>query len=175
MTRPVLIVPGYQGSGPTHWQTLWEQALPDARRVVMPDWEHPEPVGWIAALAAAVAACAEAPILVGHSLGCIAIVRWALQPTAPIHGALLAAPADVDRPGGLEALRPFGPIPQQRLPFPTILAASANDVFMTHDRAVALAEAWGVRRVDLGEVGHLNVASGHGPWIRGEELLAELR
>ena len=46
---------------------------------------------------------------------------------------------------------------------------------MTHDRAVALAEAWGARRVDLGEVGHLNVASGHGPWKQGEALLAELR
>lgn len=173
--RPVLLVPGYQGSGPGHWQTLWEAALPQATRVEMPDWEHPEPEGWLAALAAAVAACAEAPILVGHSLGCITIVHWALRHAAPIHGALLAAPADVERPGGLEALRAFGPIPQRTLPFPTILAASANDVFMTHDRAVALGQAWGARRVDLGAVGHLNVASGHGPWIRGVELLAELR
>lgn len=175
MTRPVLIVPGYQGSGPTHWQSLWESALPEARRVVMPDWEHPEPEGWIAALDAAVAACTEPPLLVGHSLGCIAIVHWALGHPRPIHGALLVAPADVERPGGLEALRPFGPIPQDRLPFPAILAASANDGFMTHARAVALAEAWGARRVDLGAVGHLNVASGHGLWKQGEALLAELR
>ena len=143
--RPVLIVPGYQGSGPGHWQTLWEEALPEARRVQMPDWEHPELEGWVAVLDAAVAACAEAPILVGHSLGCIALVHWAQRHARAIHGALLAAPADVERPGGLEALRPFGPIPQRRLPFPAILAASANDVFMTHDRAVALAGAWGAR------------------------------
>ena len=149
--------------------------MPEASRVEMPDWDHPEPEGWIAALDVAVAACAEAPILVGHSLGCIALVHWALRQAAPIHGALLAAPADVERPGGLEALRSFGPIPQRSLPFPAILAASANDVFMTHDRAVTLARAWGVRRVDLGSVGHLNFASGHGPWNQGEGLLAELR
>jgi predicted alpha/beta hydrolase family esterase len=28
--------------------------------------------------------------------------------------------------------------------------------------------------VDLGEVGHLNPASGHGPWPRAEDLLREV-
>ncbi|WP_437286614.1 alpha/beta hydrolase [Sorangium sp. So ce406] len=37
-----LIVPGYTGSGPRHWQTLWEQKLAPARRAEMPDWDHPD-------------------------------------------------------------------------------------------------------------------------------------
>ena len=32
MTR-YLILPGWQGSGPDHWQTHWQRLLPDARRV----------------------------------------------------------------------------------------------------------------------------------------------
>jgi predicted alpha/beta hydrolase family esterase len=35
---PILIIPGYQNSGPDHWQSLWEDMLPDARRVEMPSW-----------------------------------------------------------------------------------------------------------------------------------------
>lgn len=41
MTSPVLIIPGWGDSGPTHWQTLWERANPAFRRVVQRDWEYP--------------------------------------------------------------------------------------------------------------------------------------
>ena len=37
-----------------------------------------------------------------------------------------------------------------------------------------LARSWGSRLVDLGEVGHLNPASGYGEWPRAEALIAEL-
>ena len=42
------------------------------------------------------------------------------------------------------------------------------------ERVVELARAWGSRVVDLGDVGHLNPASGYGPWLRGENLIHEL-
>jgi predicted alpha/beta hydrolase family esterase len=72
-------------------------------------------------------------------------------------------------------LRGFGPIPRRRLPFPAILAASSDDPFLAPARAQALATDWGARFVDLGPCGHLNPASGHGPWPRGEALLSEFR
>jgi len=37
----VLTVPGLDGSGPTHWQTLWEERDARARRVEMGDWPSP--------------------------------------------------------------------------------------------------------------------------------------
>jgi predicted alpha/beta hydrolase family esterase len=172
---PILIVPGYQNSGPGHWQSLWEASLGDATRVEMPNWDFPHKVDWVEALDDAIADCTEPPILVGHSLGCLAIVHWAGSHDREIRGALLAAPADVERPDGLELLRPFGPVPRYRLPFEAIVAASSDDPFLAPARARALAADWGARFVDLGPCGHLNQASGHGPWPRGEALLAEFR
>lgn len=172
---PILIVPGYQNSGPGHWQTLWEDTLPGVRRVEMPSWEYPVRGEWVEALDTAIAEAGEAPILVGHSLGCLAIVHWAAEHQREVRGALLAVPADVERPDGLEILRPFGPIPRHRLSFPSIVASSSDDPFMPLERARGFAADWGARFVELGPCGHLNRTSGHGPWPRGEAMLAELR
>lgn len=171
----ILLVPGYENAKPGHWQRLWEDAMPGARCVEMPSWDHPVRGEWVTALDEAIAASEEAPLLVGHSLGSLTIVLWAQDHDRPVRGALLAAPADVERPGGLELLRPFGPIPRRRLPYPSVVAASSDDPFMGLERARALAVDWGARFVDLGPCGHLNRTSGHGPWPRGEALLAELR
>ena len=170
----ILIVPGYQNSGPGHWQSLWEGSLRDAKRVEMPNWDFPRKVEWVEALDEAIADCTEPPLLVGHSLGCLVIAHWAEDHDREIKGALLATPTDPERPGAPPALRGFAPIPRVRLPFEAILAASADDAHMSLSRARSLAADWGARFVDLGPCGHLNLASGHGPWPRGEGLLSEL-
>ena len=109
------------------------------------------------------------------------VVHWAQRHRRPIHGALLATPADLESP--LPAGYPttaqlqqngWLPIPRARLPFPSIVAASTNDPLARYDRVAALARDWGSRLVDLGEVGHLNPAAGYGPWPRAEELIREL-
>jgi hypothetical protein len=38
----------------------------------------------------------------------------------------------------------------------------------------ALAEAWGSRFVNLGNVGHLNPAAGYGRWPQAEQFIREL-
>jgi predicted alpha/beta hydrolase family esterase len=171
---PVLLVPGYQNSGPGHWQSLWEGTRGDARRVEMPNWDFPHLPDWVEALDDAIAACGEPPLLVGHSLGCLTIVHWAAGNPREVRGALLAAPADVERPDTLEVLRGFAPIPRRALPFSALVAASSDDPFMALDRARDLAGDWGARFVDLGPCGHLNAASGHGEWPLGQALLLEL-
>ena len=60
------------------------------------------------------------------------------------------------------------------LPFPSIVAASRNDPLCRFHRACDMAFAWRSRFVDLGDVGHLNPASGYGEWPRAEELIGEL-
>jgi predicted alpha/beta hydrolase family esterase len=98
-----------------------------------------------------------------------------------VQGALLAAPPDFDTamPEGyptLDALRAAGwlPVPRARLPFTSIVAGSRNDPLASYDRVAGLARDWGSELVDLGEVGHLNPASGYGEWPRAEELIARL-
>jgi len=114
VNRPVFLVPGWQNSGPGHWQSLWESQVADARRVEMPNWDFPRRWEWTGALDDALALHLRfdgaPPVLVGHSVGCLAIVHWAAQHQRPIHGALLVAPADVERDEAPEELRDFAPI-----------------------------------------------------------------
>jgi hypothetical protein len=61
-----------------------------------------------------------------------------------------------------------------RLPFPSIVVASADDSFYTMARATAFAAAWGSRLVTVDRGGHINAEAGFGPWPEGRRLLAEL-
>jgi len=42
---------------------------------------------------------------------------------------------------------------------------------MRYDRARVLSSMWEAELVDLGNAGHINVASGHGPWPEGRLLV----
>lgn len=66
------------------------------------------------------------------------------------------------------------PVPRTPLPFPSVVAASSDDPLGSAVRVARLAECWGSRLVRLGAVGHLNPASGYGPWPRAEELIREI-
>ena len=65
-------------------------------------------------------------------------------------------------------------MPRERLPFPSIVAASRNDPLGSFERVAALAESWGSRLDDLGAVGHLNPASGYGNWPAAATYMHEL-
>ncbi len=54
------------------------------------------------------------------------------------------------------------------------VSTSTNDPYLEVERARDLAHDWGSRLHVLGARGHINVASGFGPWFEGEALLAEL-
>ncbi len=117
-------------------------------------------------------------ILAAHSLGCLAVAWWAeLSPQPygwPVAGALLVAPADVDRADAPEALKGFAPSPRTPLPFPSILVASQDDPWISIERAHSLAVDWGSHFVDAGPQGHINAASGLGWWQEGQELLGRV-
>ncbi|MFB6890426.1 RBBP9/YdeN family alpha/beta hydrolase [Kitasatospora sp. NPDC056327] len=175
-----LVLPGYQSSGPAHWQSRWEAADPASFvRVEQADWDFPDPEDWVARLDAAVAAAAaDGPVvLVAHSLGCVTVARWAAGApagrTAAVRGALLVAPADIDR-ADVPALLGFRPVALARLPFPAVVVSSTDDPWVTPDRARHFAGAWGARHVEPGAFGHLNSDSGLGDWPLGRELLAGL-
>jgi predicted alpha/beta hydrolase family esterase len=171
---PVLILPGWGDSGPKHWQSLWQQANPAFRRVVQRDWEYPIRAEWVETLAREIRAAERPPVIVAHSLGCVAVAHAVSAAPLAIHGALLVAPPDVEHPDFPPVIEGFAPIPRARLPFPSIVVVSRNDPHTAFERAQALAGAWGSRLVDAGNSGHINTDAGFGPWPLGETLLAEL-
>lgn len=170
--RPILTLPGLWNSGPQHWQTHWEAKHPEWRRVLQRDFERPDRDEWVATLDEAIRACEEKPILAAHSLGCSLVVQWARATGGDgIAGAFLVAPSDVELPTYPVDPGAFAPIPLLPLPFPSVVVASTNDEYVTVDRAGQFADAWGSRLVLIGDAGHINGASGHGPWPEGEQLL----
>jgi predicted alpha/beta hydrolase family esterase len=173
--HPVITVPGWTGSGPGHWQTLWELRDPLIRRVEQADWNNPVAAAWVARLDEAVRAAPAPPVLVAHSLGCLTVVHWAAATrSARAAGALLVAPPDVERAGAPRPLRSFAPVPMAPLPFPAVVVASRDDPFATVERASGWADAWGAELVDVGQAGHLDTASGVRDWPKGRSLLASL-
>nr|WP_288500089.1 alpha/beta hydrolase [uncultured Pseudomonas sp.] len=174
-----LIVPGWQGSGDDHWQSHWQRSLPNSARVEQLDWLAPRREEWVAALERQIAADPRPAILIAHSLGCVTVASWAAQAaTAAIRrarGALLVAPADVERANCPEALRNFAPIARQTLPFPSQLVGSDNDSAASAARAIELARDWGSEVAILSGAGHINVKSGHQRWDQGFAYLFRLQ
>lgn len=172
MPPRVLIVPGYTGSGPRHWQTLWQRDHPEYERVEQDDWDHPDAAAWTKALDARLRASSTPAILVAHSLGCITVALWASSTRGGgVAAALLVAPADADRPDAPYHRAGFSPVPLAPLPFRSIVVASRNDPVTRFDRAAAFAAAWGSELHDAGDAGHLATADGYGAWPEGERLL----
>ncbi len=171
----VLILPGWQNSGPHHWQSRWEAAH-GYTRVEQHDWAWPLRGDWITRLEDVVTAAEGPVVLVAHSLGCILAAAWASlsQSAHRVQGALLVAPGDIEQPDAPPALRNWSPIPLQRLPFSSVLVASRNDPYCRFERAQHLAQAWGARLVDVGDAGHINGPSGLGDWPAGHAHLQAL-
>lgn len=171
----ILTVPGWNGSGPKHWQTIWEQENPSFQRINQANWFHPQREDWVAELDRAIRSSTDPVIVVAHSLGCIALAHWAQQPGNYVAGAMLVAPpwfgSATDCP---QEIAEFFPAPLKRLPFPSWLVASQNDPYIAFPVAERLANAWGSQLINAGLVGHINSESGHGAWPEGQALLREI-
>jgi predicted alpha/beta hydrolase family esterase len=181
----VLIVPGLRDHVPQHWQALLQIRLEGQSRKV----RSVPPMGRanldcetrVAAIEREVRAIDGPVVAVAHSGGCVMLAHWVRMSGRRLWGALLATPPDFEEamPAGypsLDELRAGGwlPVPRHRLPFPSIVAASRNDPLGRYERVSELAHDWGSRLVDLGEVGHLNPASGFGTWHSAEEFINQI-
>jgi len=177
----VLIVPGLRDHVAEHWQTLLAARLPRVRMVEPMGREDLDCVRRVRAIEREANAIEGPLLLVAHSGGVIMVAHWAKRTQRTVHGALLATPPDFERPmpdgyPTIDALRVGGwlPVPLSRLPFRSVVAASRNDPLGSFDRVAGMARDWGSGLVDLGEVGHLNPASGYGDWPGADLLIAEL-
>ncbi|HSV61265.1 MAG TPA: alpha/beta hydrolase [Variovorax sp.] len=177
----VLIIPGLRDHVDAHWQTLLAAKLPRVRTVPPMGREDLDCAGRVEAIEREAQAIKGPLVLVAHSGGVVMAVHWARQTQRPVLGALLATPPDFERsmPAGYPSLDDLDkggwlPVPRERLPFASIVAASRNDPLGQYERVADLAACWGSKLVDLGDVGHLNPASGFGPWPRAEQLIADV-
>ena len=168
----VLILPGWQKSGPAHWQSRWE-VLHGFERVQQHDWSHPLRGDWMVQLEEAVLADARPAALVAHSLGCQLVASWAAhsRQAGRISAALLVAPPDTARSDMPPQLASWRAITRQRLPFPARVVYSSDDPFCAVDRAQQMAADWGAPALCWGAAGHLNADSGLGDWPEGLDLL----
>lgn len=173
--RNTLLLPGWQNSGPDHWQSRWE-ALHGYHRVEQHDWMRPLRGDWSARLEETVADADGPVLLVAHSLGCILTAWWAAHSrhTQRVAGALLVAPPDIERDDNRQQIPGWAPVARQRLPFRSILVASSDDPFGSLEGASRLAADWGADFVSLGPKGHINADSGLGDWEEGHVLLLSL-
>ena len=174
-----LVVPGLRDHVAQHWQTLLAARLEDAGRPV----RTVPPMGRddlsCAARVEAIereAHAIDGPlVIVAHSGGCIMVAHWARRTRRAVQAALLATPPDFETPmpdgyPTLDALERrrlaagaarAAAVPQHRRREPQRSARRPSSA------SPRMARAWGSRLVDLGEVGHLNPASGYGAWPHG--------
>lgn len=177
--RPIYLLPGWQDSGPGHWQTLWETLHGD-QRVVQSDWDRPLRGDWMARLDEVLINDARLDttpaLLAAHSLGCLLVAAWAAHSrhTARVAGALLVAPPDTERADMPAVLRPWAPIHRQPLPFPSLAVISQDDPYGDAAKMAPIARGWGAQVHEAGPRGHLNADSGLGDWPQGRAWLMSL-
>ncbi|KUR74331.1 alpha/beta hydrolase [Novosphingobium sp. FSW06-99] len=181
----ILLVPGLHNSGPGHWQTIWEERLPHARRVDLGLWDDPHRNTWVGKLALAIGRAERPVVLVAHSLGCHVVAWWAEYEAAfnaavraaelsLVVGALLVAPPEVEENPVDRRLTRFAPVPTSRFPFPTIVVASRDDPYASTGQVLRMARRWGAQFADAGAIGHVNARSGIGDWQFGLDQLRRL-
>lgn len=174
--HPVVIVPGIYDSGPEHWQSRWQTEFADARRIEPASFDRPVLADWIHALDAAIATCTTPPVLIAHSLGCLATLAWAARRPVPEQATaiMLVAvpdPGSAPFPAAASSVTDVRPAP---LAVPSLVVASTDDPYGSLDYATGVAAASGAELHIVGALGHINADSGLGDWPQGRRLLAEL-
>lgn len=168
-------IPGLGNSGPDHWQTFFEKNNDNFQRINQQEWDAPNCSNWIETIDKALAPYDPSTVvLIGHSLGCSTIAHWAVKYKRKIKGALLVAPSDLEAPQYTFPATGFAPIPLAKIPFKTIVVASADDPWISLERAEYFASYWGSQFINIGNAGHINTASGHKEWKEGLAILKTL-
>jgi len=169
------IIPGLGGSGPNHWQSLFEKKNSKFQRVEQNDWNNPDIREWATTIEKAISGYnPDSVVLVAHSLGCLTVAEWAARYDKKIKAALLVAPPDVDLLELNLQKKLFEQIPMKKLDFETILVASTNDPWASIEKAELYAQNWGSTFINIGKAGHINDLSGHGDWEEGFKILKTL-
>ena len=165
-----IIVPGVGGSDYDHWQSWLQRQLMFCSRVQQQDWDLPILKDWIKNFTDLVSVTDTPVQIVAHSFGCLtSVAALAQHPelTAKVKKLILVAPANPSRFGSAGFARNSPDdystyFHQLKIDVPAEMIISENDPWLHFDDALKLAKAWNIRPRNLGQVGHINVASGFG-------------
>jgi predicted alpha/beta hydrolase family esterase len=147
-----------------------------ARIIEQDDWNAPLLTDWVDRIHQEIMLATRPVVQIGHSLACSAIVHTAqlrLKDTK-VRGAFLVSPPDLERDDMPEEIHAFRNVPTDPLPFPSMVVGSISDPYGSYERLQGFAADWGSAFQSAGDAGHINVASGHGPWPEGLLMFAEL-
>ena len=173
-TAPIVIIPGWQGSGPGHWQTWLEDELRasgrDTRRPEFADLDRPDLADWRAALRATVAGLPpDGYDVVAHSLGAVLWLHHVADPgDSPLAArVLLVAPPSPDTE--IEEIAGFFPPPMdvdtvRRGADGTVLVAGDDDPYLPEGIAAAYGVPLKIATTVIPAGGHLNTDAGYGEW-----------
>ena len=168
-----VIVPGVGGSEVNHWQSWLQKQLISCSRVQQHDWNFPVLQTWITEFVKTLSTIQEDNIqVVAHSFGCLTTVAALAQHpelNRKIKNLVLVAPANPLRFGEAGFAHNSSNnyqtyFHQLKIQVPTTLIISENDPWLNYIDALKLANSWKLIPINLGQVGHINVASGFGPF-----------
>jgi predicted alpha/beta hydrolase family esterase len=160
MGRPAyLILHGYQGSGPGHWQAWLAGRLQATDAVVrfpdLPDADAPRLDAWLQTVDRELT---DDSIVVCHSLACLLWLHHVARGGAGAQRVLLVAPPS--RAGAPEVLHSFFPVEPVELSNAR-LVCSDNDPYCPEGAADVYP---GLPTDLLPGAGHINPDAGYGPW-----------
>lgn len=173
MKRSFLILYGLGGSGPDHWQSWLARGLAARGEAVhypsLPNPDHPDKDQWLNALAQSMDAIPadEELTVVAHSLACILWFHYAAQGVQrKAEHVFLVAPPSVHTK--LDEVASFFPVPARleevrNAAVQTLFIQSSNDPYCTLEDSLVY-QGIGVPHLTLPDMGHINIASGYGPW-----------
>ena len=173
MGRPsYLILHGYQGSGPGHWQTWLAGRLRATDAQVsfpdLPDADEPQLRSWLDALARELDALPSAPVVLCHSLACLLWLHHAAAGGSPASRLLLVAPPS--QAGAPDVLASFFPAPldaealRASAPDGVRLVCSDDDPYCPEGAPTLYGRPLQLACDVLHGRGHLNPDAGLGPW-----------
>jgi predicted alpha/beta hydrolase family esterase len=171
--RSFLILHGWQGSGPDHWQSWLAERLTaageDVRYPDLPEPDHPRVEEWAQALHEQLADMPGERVVLCHSLACL---LWAHA------AAKIADERPADRVLLVTPPCPVSPIPEAKSFYPTPLDAEAvrasahelrvvatdNDPYCPAGAERSFARPLNAEVDVLPGAGHVNPEAGFGPW-----------
>lgn len=176
----VLLLHGWGGNKPTHWQEHLYNALVaqgvKTNYPKMPDPTSPRLAAWLTRLHEEVKAIPSGGKLtvLGHSLGAIIWIHYATAVTGPIADrVLLVAPPYVmpgipptDAPPGVEGFFP-PPMNAEAIRLAareTVIVASDNDDYATFEQTKTYADRLNIPIHLLAGAGHISPYWGYGEW-----------
>jgi predicted alpha/beta hydrolase family esterase len=171
---PTVVIPGWNGSGPDHWQTwLEEQSALVERPTVRPafaDLDAPDLQGWLAALRATLADLpADGYDVVAHSLGAVLWLHHVATPNESPRAARVALVSPPSPTTAIAEIAEFFPPPLdidtvRRGADGTVLVAGSDDPYLPDGIAAEYGLPLKMATTVIDGGGHLNDSSGYGPW-----------